>query len=122
MSPIQSSSASYPCTSPLGPYERNAKTYGPVVASVIGAAEAAGAGVQSTYRFSQEALNQLGQAVSDGAAAVAHGLSEGVSEGVDAVRDFASEVVDTVSDGVRHLGEYATSAAVAVGNALDETV
>lgn len=140
MSSINSLSTAYvPPNTRLGAYERNAKAFGPVTASALGAADAAVEAAKSTYSFSSDALQRLGDSIGNGFDAVTEGLSKGadvvgsaageVADGIaglatraaDSVGEAGTYVADAVGDAIDNLEHYATIAGVAIGNALDET-
>ncbi|MFT3954692.1 MAG: hypothetical protein QM722_09965 [Piscinibacter sp.] len=129
MSSINSLASAYvPANTQLGSYERNAKAFGPVVATVLGAADAVGAAAESTCTFSSDALSRLGDSIGDGFAAVSDGIEQAADtigsaagDAVDTVGEFGGSVVDGVGDLLGSLAGYATTAGLAIGNALDET-
>ena len=140
MSSINSLSTAYvPPNTRLGAYERNVKAFGPVTASALGVADAAVEAAKSTYSFSSDALQRLGDSLGEGFDAVTEGLAKGAgavsaatgdavegltdlaSRAADSVGEAGTYVADTVGDALDNLEHYATIAGVAVGNALDET-
>lgn len=96
-----------------GSFEQYSRDYGPVVATAIGTAEAAGAAVESVYEFSTESLAKLGRAAGQAADAVV----DTVEDGLEAVGDAAESIVDGAGDALQSLGAYATLG-VAAGKRL----
>lgn len=101
----------------LGSYEKNSKAFGPVVAGVMGAAEAVGDAASATCDFSSEALAQLKASVERGVAAV-EGAVEGSAHAVaDAGCELGQEVTETVGEVVDEIAGAAGLVAAAVLNA-----
>jgi phage-related tail protein len=140
MSSINSLSTPYvPPNTRLGAYERNVKAFGPVTASALGVADAAVEAAKSTYSFSSDALQRLGDSIGEGFDAVSDGLAKGAdlvsstageaADGIaglatraaDSVSEAGTYVADAVGDAIDNLEHYATIGGVAIGNALDET-
>lgn len=116
-----SSIASRPVTTPQGvtrtAFEQNSAQFGPVAASAIGAAQALGEVASATVSWSEEALSQAGQAISDGEQAVedqvkAWGLD--LQEGMEDMVDAGEAVFDEVIDEGKALGQGVGHAATAL--------
>lgn len=117
-----------------GPYELNARQYGPVVATAIGAASAVGDAASATCSFSQECLDELASAAKTGYDTVSSALSSAeqtVEDAADSVGDALSSAADTagealswVADGVSDLAggiaNYVGLGAAAVSQAISE--
>lgn len=106
-------------------YDANAQAYGPVVASIAGAADAVGDSVSAICSFSAESLGKLGDAVESEYDA----LGKVVESAWQSVEDEAATVATTVSDAgkavsdavggaVHDLEAEVSSAALAVGGVL----
>lgn len=129
MSLISSLSTPSAGTASLGAYERNARTYGAAVASVIGAADALGAAATSTASFSSAALDKASQAIGDGVDEVVEvsqaaydGLSNAVKKTYGAVADAGSGVADAVGEVMATVGDCAGVAVTAVTQAIDQVL
>jgi len=129
MSSISSISGTYPAAysrpAVEGSYETNARAFGPMVASAIGAAEAGTTAASAIVSFSSESLHQLGDAIESGYDAVkngvgsmASGISQLAHDGVDAVEGAYDEVADAVGSVAGSVGHAAGSISDGVGSAL----
>ncbi|MGC4079826.1 MAG: hypothetical protein QM702_22820 [Rubrivivax sp.] len=115
----------------VGAYERNVKAFGPVVATAIGAADAASGVCESTCSFSSDALNALDDWVDQGVGAVASvgdtlaGAAQAVQDGVvgtvDSVKSAIDSVVDTVSGAAQSVADGVGSAVDSVENLASGT-
>jgi phage-related protein len=108
-----------------GDYENNARMFGPLAASAIGAAEAGGTAASSVVSFSSESLQKLGDAiesgydtVKSGIESVVNGVSTLASEGAATVENAYDEVADAVSSVAGGIGDAATSVSDTVSSAL----
>lgn len=105
----------------LGNFEINSKQFGPVAASVIGAADLASDAASAVYSFSSESLRQLGQGADAAYDAIGQAvdqlgeLDDLAIEATMALVDGAGELVDTIVEPV-------ATAAQAVGDAVSDTV
>ena len=108
-----------------GDYESNARMFGPLAASAIGAAEATGTAASSVVSFSSESLQKLGDAIESGYDTVKSGIESvvtGVSnlahEGAATVESAYDEVAEAVSSVADGIGDAATSVSDTVSSAL----
>lgn len=101
----------------LGSYERNSKAFGPVVAGVMGAAEAVGDAASATCEFSSEALAQLQASMEHGVAAVEAAVQGAAHAVADAGCELGHEVAETVGEVVDGIAGAAGLVAAAVLNA-----
>lgn len=115
-------------------YELNARQYGPVVATAIGAADALGSAVSATCDISQEGLRELAQAGEDAYHVVAgalsgaeqtvedaaHGISQGLSTAASTAGGALSSLADGVSDAAGSIASYLGLGVSAVSQALHE--
>lgn len=106
-------------------YTINAGLYGPVVASAIGAANAAADSVSAICSFSAESLEKLGDMADAGYDAVGTALSDtgdAVESALDSVTNgftqLYSDVAAMVSDGLDTLGDVGQT----VSNAAEEVI
>lgn len=127
----------------LGAYERNVKAFGPVVATAIGAADAASGACQSTCSFSSDALSALddwvdqgvdavasvgdtlagaAQAVQNGVGDTVDGLEQAFDSVVDTVTGAAKGIADTVGDAVDSVQDFVSDATAAVSDATGAVV
>jgi hypothetical protein len=134
MSSIPSITHSAHCPAKLGSYEINAKAYGPVVATAIGAGEALGQWAESTYTAGSQTLNELaatGTAAYEAVAQATQSAVQGVEDGFQAVGQFISdtagavgdavhEAVDAVGEAVDSVGDAASDVADAIGSAVGD--
>ena len=97
------------------PFELNSDAYGPVAASVIGAAEAAANAASSTVTFSDKALQQLTTSAHDAVSTVedaAHSVGQWLSDGVHEVESGVQQLGTLASDGYH-------SVEAAIGSVVD---
>jgi hypothetical protein len=86
----------------LGSFEMNAKEFGPVAASAIGLAQAAGQAGDTVINLSTRGLDQLSRAsqqVYQGVGDAVEAVGDAIEEVVDTVQDAASDVVEGIEDG-----------------------
>lgn len=100
----------------IGSYDRNAKAFGPVVAGVMGAAQAVGDAASATCEFSSEALAQLQASVERGVTAVEDAVQGAAHAVADAGCELGHEVGEAVGDVVDGFAGAAGLVATAVLN------
>lgn len=126
-------------------YEINVGLYGPAVATVIGAADAAADSVSAICSFSTESLDKLGDMVGAGYDAVGTALSDTgdavgaaigsatggftqlyadvaamADKGIEAVSDAAEEVVDSLEDSLSNAASTVSDAASSVVDGISD--
>lgn len=108
-----------------GDYEANARMYGAMTASAIGAADAVGSAASSVVSFSSESLQKLGDAIESGYDAVKSGISSVTDsigtlaqEGADTIEAAYDEVADAVSSVTDGIGDAAGAVSDTVSSAL----
>jgi len=127
------SSISSAANTRMGTFEINAKEFGSVVATAIGAAQAVGQAVSDSYSFSAQGLQSLADegeqlvgAIADGAAAVVSAVADAPAEigaaiaqaGSD-VADWVGSAVDTVEDAAANVAAYVGLGAAALSSGVD---
>ncbi|MBK1616229.1 hypothetical protein CKO44_22500 [Rubrivivax gelatinosus] len=115
----------------VGAYERNAKAFGPVVATAIGAANAAGGVCDSTCSFSSGALSALDDWVDQGVDAVssvgqtlagaAQAVEDGVGDTYSDIKQALGSVVDTVEGAAQSVSETVVDAVDGVTDFVSDT-
>jgi hypothetical protein len=93
-------------------YDLNARQYGPVVATAIGAADALGSAVSATYEFSKEGLEELAQAGED----AFHAVTGALGQAEQAVEDVAQDIGDELGAAASAAGSALSSVADGVSN------
>lgn len=106
-------------------YEINVGLYGPAVATVIGAADAAADSVSAICSFSTESLDKLGNMVGTGYDAVGTALSDtgdavgaAIGSATNGLTQLYADVAAMADKGIEALGD----AGQAVSNAAEEVV
>lgn len=110
------------CRTGKTPFELNSDAYGPVAASVIGAAEAAVNLAGSTVTFSDKALQQLTTSAHEAASTVeeaAHGVGQWLSDGVHEVESGVQQLGTLASDGYHSVESAIGSVVDGVTDAAD---
>ncbi|MBZ8140802.1 hypothetical protein CLD22_12940 [Rubrivivax gelatinosus] len=102
----------------LGAYERNVKAFGPVVATAIGAANAAGGLCDSTCSFSSDALSALDDWVDQGVDAVAS-VGQTLAGAAQAVEDGVGDTYTDIKQALTSVVDTVEGAAQSVGDAVD---
>ena len=87
----------------LGSFEVNAREFGPVAATAIGAVQAGATAAETVYEFSTESLSKLGQAAEQAVDQVV----DAVEDGYEAVSDTLGDIVDGVGDAAQSVAGYA---------------
>lgn len=115
-----SSLASMPKTN----YDVNSAAYGPVVAGVVGAAEAAADSVSAVVSFSAESLEKLGDVAESGLQSVTDvfgDVADAVGDAVDSVENgvvsLYNEVADMAEDTFDAVGDAASSVVDGISSA-----
>ncbi|MEK8047536.1 hypothetical protein [Ideonella margarita] len=113
-------------------YDLNAREFGAVVATAIGAADALGKTSSATWKFSEDSLKKLADAgesavdattgawddLADGVDSVLNAVGEGLSDALDTVEDLASDSADALSSAAGTVGDALSSAAGAVSDGV----
>lgn len=103
-------------------YDLNAREFGAVVATAIGAADALGKTSSATWKFSEDSLKKLadaGESAVDATTGAWDDLADGVDSVLNAVGDAIDTVEDVASDGVDALSSAASAVGDAVSNAAE---